>query len=126
MPVVSNVPLVVLNPTSSASVPKISAPPFLGVADVTPLGWLELAADEELEPEPELQAANRPPEVPTTARPAPAAAPRAKNERRSIRSDMFPLSALTEAEPSPRLTNQRIRPSLPFERDDERQVTPRR
>ena len=49
---VSKVPLVGLNPTSSASVPKVSEPPGLGVAVETPLGgWPE----DEGELEPELQ-----------------------------------------------------------------------
>ena len=34
----SNVPWVVLNPFSSASVPKMSAPPRLGVAVLMPFG----------------------------------------------------------------------------------------
>ncbi len=68
----------------------MSWPPFFGVAVETPLGW-EPVEEEEVEVEPELQAARSPPEEPMAAIPTPVAAPRAKNERRSIRSDMFPL-----------------------------------
>jgi hypothetical protein len=64
------------------------------VADDTPFGWEpvpEVVPDVlELEPDPELQAASRPPEAPTTAIPAPTAAPRARNDRRSIGSDILP------------------------------------
>ena len=88
---VSKVPWVVLKPFSSASVPKISVPPGFGVALETPFGWLPVLVPDAPEFEPELQAARRPPEEPMAARPTPVAAPRAKNERRSIRSDMFPL-----------------------------------
>jgi hypothetical protein len=89
IPVVSNVPQVGSKLVSSASTPKISWPPGLGVEVEMPLGWVAVADFEE--PEPELHAANRPPDVPMVAMPAPVAAPRAKNERRSIRSDIFPL-----------------------------------
>ena len=52
-----------------------------------------------LEPDPELQAARKPPELPMAAMPTPVAAPLAKNERRSIRSDMFPLLGSASAPP---------------------------
>ena len=45
MPVVSNVPWVGLKPFSSASVPKMSCPPFLGVAVLTPFGWVPALVD---------------------------------------------------------------------------------
>src|SRR5664280_3577700 len=96
MPVVSKVPWVVLNPFSSASTPKMSCPPSFGVAVEIPSGWVAVPEVVELELEPELQAASRPPEVPMTAMPAPVAAPRARNERRSIRSDIFPLRTATD------------------------------
>ncbi len=84
-------------PFSSASTPKISEPPFLGVAVETPSGWEPVPDDPEsvveLEFDPELQAASRPPAVPTAATPAPVTAPRARNDRRSIRSVMIPLGS---------------------------------
>jgi hypothetical protein len=67
----------------------MSEPPGLGVFEDFPSGWVpvEVVDDDELE----LHASSRPPDVPTMATPAPAAAPRARNERRSIRLDMVPL-----------------------------------
>ena len=94
---VSKVLWVGLNPSSSASVPKIREPPRLGVAEEIPSGWVPPLDEPEPEPEPELQAARRPPEVPTMARPAPVAALRARKERRSIRSVMVPLRTVAWA-----------------------------
>src|SRR5271156_1816376 len=91
MPVVSKVLWGGLKPSSSASVPKTRAPPRLGVADEIPSGGGAVPVEEGLELQPELHAATRPPPVPTNARPAPVVAPRARNERRSIRSDMVSL-----------------------------------
>src|SRR6516225_2389381 len=69
----------------------MSDPPGFGVAVETPFGWLLVLVPDAPELELEPQAARRPPEEPMAARPTPVAAPRAKNDRRSIRSDMFPL-----------------------------------
>src|ERR1019366_7347991 len=91
MPTSSNVPCVGEKPFSSASTPKTRAPPGFGVAVETPLGWVAVAPVVELGLDPELQAASRPPEAPMAANPTPVAVPRARNERRSIRSGMFPL-----------------------------------
>ena len=91
MPTSSNVPSVVEKPFSSASTPNTSWPPFLGVAVDTPFGWVP--DDEDDDPESEPHPASSPPAVLAMASPAPATAPLAKNERRSMRSVMVPLRA---------------------------------
>src|SRR5665213_560865 len=99
MPTSSNVPWVGEKPFSSASTPKTREPPFFGVAVETPSGWEPVEPPDvvELEPEPELpQAASTLP----AAMPAPATAPLARNERRSMRSVMVPLRTLAPATPA--------------------------
>ena len=97
IPTSSKVPWVGEKPFSSASTPKVSEPPVLGVADETPFGWDPVEPPEavvELVLEPELpQAANTLP----AAMPAPATAPLARNERRSMRSVMVPLWTVVPA-----------------------------
>ena len=96
IPTSSKVPWVGENPFSSASTPKISEPPFLGLAVDTPLGWEASAEDPGPEPldgpeaDPEPRLARTPPVVATTASPAPVAVPRARKDRRSMRSVNVP------------------------------------
>ena len=92
-------------PFSSAVVPKVSLPPFLGLAVEMPLACfpLELWAASARPP-------SSPPVAPATVSPAATAVPRARNERRSIGFDMVPLvrtavtltwSVLSDSLPTP-------------------------
>jgi hypothetical protein len=83
------------NPASSVSTPKMSEPPGLGVAVEMPSGWVPVPVVEVVEGL-ELQASSRPPAEPMAAMPTPVTALRAKNDLRSMRSDMFPLWTVTE------------------------------
>jgi len=117
-PGVSKVAVVGSNPFSSAVIPKVSFPPFFGLAVEMPLACLPLG----LEPPEfdwlcaaEARPVSIPPVAPAMVSPAAAAVPRARNERRSIGFDMVPLLPTAGDDRAPTLSGA---PPTPATRRD--------